>query len=128
MVSSHKLDLIHNALLIGMSLDDAYIFASCTEEEIIEIKENDRLQAEYQSMLRAFEYQLLEKLGKVIDKQVNMGRENALTWMLEKTNPRYTNKPTLTLPEIKLNVVREDPAKVDTVDIHRYEDTDDSDQ
>lgn len=128
MISQQKKDLIYNALLIGMALPDAYIFASLTEDEIAEVSADDSLQAYWSSVLKHFEYTLLEKLNEVIDKQVHQGREAAITWMLEHTNPRYSGKPQNTLPDLHLHIDSSDPADYDTVEIHapKKEDSDDT--
>lgn len=119
MIPSSKLDNIYNALVVGMSLDDAYIFAELTPAELVEAKESEELQARWTSLLKNFEYGLLKKLNAVIDKQANMGREQAITWLLEKTNARYSGKPQAVLPELHLHIDPTDPADVDTVEIHK---------
>lgn len=112
-VSQAKLDSIENALYVGMELHDAYVFAGLTEAEIETVSSNDELQAMYASFARRYEYDLLEKLNAVIQKQVNMGRENALTWMLERVNPRYTNKPQTSLPDIHLHLPDSDTSDIE---------------
>lgn len=119
MIPSHKLDYIYNALIVGMTLDDAYVYAGLTSAEIVEAKESDELQAKWSSQAKQFEYTLLSRLNQVIDKQVNMGREQAITWLLEKTNARYTGKPQNELPELHIHIDDEDPADMDTVTIHK---------
>ena len=114
-----KQDLIYNAILIGMSLQDAYIYAGCTETEILQLSEDEEFQMRMAQLSKQFEYGLLEKLNSVIDKQVNRGSESALTWLLTKTNPRYTDKPQATLPDLHLHIDSQDPAEYDTVEIHK---------
>ena len=114
-----KQDLIYNALLIGMSLNDAYIYAGCTEQEILAYSEDEHLQAKWSQLTKQFEYGLLEKLQVVIDKQVNRGSESALTWLLTKTNPRQTDKPQATLPDLHLHIDSADPEEYDSVEIHK---------
>lgn len=114
-----KTDLIYNALLIGMSLNDAYIYAGCTEDEILRYAEDEVLQQRWAGVQKQVEYSLLEKLNSVIDKQVNRGSESALTWLLTKLNPRYTDKPQSTLPDLHLHIDSSDPAEYDNVSIHR---------
>lgn len=113
-----KKDLIFNALLVGMNLQDAYIYAGCTEREILEFSENAELQLEWQMISKKTEYGLLEKLQTVIDKQVNRGSESALTWFLQRLNPRYTDKPLPTLPDLHLHIDSTDPEEMDTVRIY----------
>ena len=117
MISKVKQDLIYNALLVGMDLKDAYIFAGLTEAEILEAAEDQTLQAQWAQQTKRYEYDLLEKLGEVIDKQVHMGKENAITWMLEHTNPRYSGKPQNELPDLHLHIDAADPATYESVTI-----------
>lgn len=117
MVGTHKLDTIRNALLIGMALDDAFIYAGCSPEEMLEIKDNDELMSEFRQYLKRYEFTLLSKLNDVIDKQVHMGREAAVTWALEKLYPRYASKPQKELPDIHMHFDNTDPAEYDTVEI-----------
>lgn len=114
-----KTDLIHNALSIGMSLQDAYIYAGCTEQEISEWSQDEEKQREWSGIIKRQEYSLLEKLGVVIDKQVNRGNESALVWLLSRLNPRYTDKPKTELPDIHLHMDSTDPKEYDTVEINQ---------
>lgn len=92
-MTEEQKDLIYNALIVGMSLDDAYIFAGLTPAQIQAVSDDETLQAEYAKITKQHEYSLLTKLGDVIDKQRNMGREGAVTWALEHLYPqRYANK------------------------------------
>lgn len=101
-----KSDLIYNALLIGMSLKDAFIYAGCTEQEISDILADDAQMAYYNQLSKQHEYALLEKLQTVADKQMNMGKEAALTWMLERVNPdRWGGKAkTDELPDVHIHL------------------------
>lgn len=92
MITEEKLDNIINSLMVGMALDDAFVFAGLTPAEITEVTENEDLAARFASEVKQFEYSLLSKLNTVIDKQKNMGKEGAITWALEHMFPRYTSK------------------------------------
>lgn len=118
MISQDKQDLIYNALLVGMELKDAYIFAELTEAEMLEVSEDTYLQQYWSSLTKQREYQLLKKLDTIIDKQVNMGKENAITWLLEHSNPRYSGKPQTELPELHLHIDSADPVSYDSVEVH----------
>ena len=112
-----KADLIYNALLIGMALPDAFMYAACTENEILEYSE-EPYASRWATVQKQVEYGLLEKLNTVIDKQMNRGDAGALTWLLQRLNPRYTDKPQSTLPEIHMHLDPSDPATYDAVTIH----------
>ena len=120
-----KPDLIYNALMVGMSLNDALVYANCTEAEMLEYTSDDYMR-HWNSVQKGLEYGLLEKLQSVIDKQVNRGSESALTWLLTKTNPRYTDKPQSTLPDLHLHIDAADPATYDNVTIKNAEVTDET--
>lgn len=117
MISRDKKDLVYNALLVGMELHDAYIFAGMSESEILEASEDVEFQATCSKNSKVLEYTMLEKLNEVIEKQVHMGKENAITWVLEHTNPRYSGKPQNTMPDIHLHIDSADPATYDNVTI-----------
>jgi hypothetical protein len=117
MISRDKKDLVYNALLVGMELHDAYIFAGMSESEILEASEDVEFQATCAKNSKVLEYTMLEKLNEVIEKQVHMGKENAITWVLEHTNPRYSGKPQNTMPDIHLHIDSADPATYDNVTI-----------
>ena len=93
MITQDKRDKIYNALLIGMALEDAYIYAGLTADEIVQVNEDTKLQAEWHQLIKSFEFSLLSDLQDVIRKQAKMGKEAALTWSLEKMFPRYSGKP-----------------------------------
>ena len=119
MLEQGKQDLIYNALLVGMEIHDAYIFAGLSEEEIEEVSANDELQAQWATIAKRFEFNLLQKLNKVIETQVHLGKESAITWMLAHSNPRYADKAIKTdLPDLHLHIDAADPATMDTVEIH----------
>lgn len=124
-----KSDLIYNALLIGMSLKDAFIYAGCTEQEISDILSDDAQMAYYNQLSKQHEYALLEKLQTVADKQMNMGKEAALTWMLERVNPdRWGGKAkTDELPDVHIHLAADDAQVKGCMEIHSpvKEETDD---
>lgn len=115
-----KSDLIYNALLIGMSLKDAFIYAGCTEQEISDILADDTQMAYYNQLAKQHEYRLLEKLQTVADKQMNMGKEAALTWMLERVNPdRWGGKAkTEELPDVHIHLAADDAQVQGCMEIH----------
>lgn len=115
-----KPDLIYNALTIGLSLKDAFIYAGCTEAEISDILSDDIQMARYNQIIKQFEYGLLEKLQAVADKQMNMGKEAALTWMLERVNPdRWGGKAkTDELPDLHIHLSGEDTQVKGCMEIH----------
>lgn len=112
-----KEDKIYNALVIGMSLEDAYIYAGLTPDEIEAISEDAAHQTKYKQLTKEFEFNLLNRMNEVSQKQIRAGRETATTWMLEHMFPRYSGKPQNEGGEVHLHFNNVDPAQYDTVEI-----------
>ena len=112
-----KQDKIHNALIIGMALDDAYIFAGLTPSEIEAVSEDVQLQTKWHMMIKEYEFSLLKRMNEISQKQAKVGRETATTWMLEHEFPRYSGKPMNDMPDIHLHIDAADPSQYDIVKI-----------
>lgn len=116
-LTQQKEDKIYNALVIGMALEDAYIYAGLTPSEIEAIAEDADHQLKWKRLTKEFEYSLLNRMQEVSIKQAKLGREQATTWMLEHMFPRYSGKPMNEMPDIHLHIDGTDPINHDTVDI-----------
>lgn len=114
-----KEDKIYNALVVGMALEDAYIYAGLTPDEIEEVSQDTPYQLKWQSVTKEFEYTLLNRMQDISVKQSRMGKESATTWMLEHIFPRYSGKPQNEGGEVHLHFNNVDPAVYDTVEIHK---------
>lgn len=121
-ISKDKEDRIYNALVVGMALNDAYIYAGLSPAEIQEVTEDDYYQSKWGQLSKGFEFTLLSSLNDIRQKQVKMGKEAATTWMLEKMFPRYSSKPQNEMPAINIVLPDQDPAELDTVEIHASSD------
>lgn len=117
-LTSEKEDRIYNALIIGMSLDDAYIYAGLTPKEIEYVSQDDEHQSKWHRLTKEFEFTLLTRIDEISRKQSKVGKEGATTWMLEHMFPRYSGKPTGDMPDIHLHIDSTDPAEYDTVKIN----------
>lgn len=117
MITEHKLTAIENALNVGMSLDDALALVALPPKDIASIMADDELQLRFSSIRRKHEYSLLTQLHEVMDVQVRMGKESAITWMLERINPRWSGKPQNEQQSIHLHFESEDPSDYDTVHV-----------
>lgn len=104
MISRDQKDLIYNALIIGMDLADAYVYAGLTPTQIAAVAEDADLQAEWARYKKQHEFSLLTKLSEVMEKQKHMGKEGAVTWALEHMYPRYGNKPTADGQPLTINL------------------------
>lgn len=112
-----KEDKIYNALVIGMALEDAYIYAGLTPSEIEAVAEDVDHQVKWRQLTKEFEFGLLNRMVEVSQKQAKMGREQATTWMLEHMFPRYSGKPQNEGGEVHLHFNNVDPVEYDTVEI-----------
>ncbi len=117
-ITTEKQDKIHNALIVGMALEDAYIYAGLTPQEIEAVSEDITLQAKWHQIIKEFEFGLVKRMGDISQKQAKVGRETATTWMLEHMFPRYSGKPMSDMPDIHLHIDGTDPANYDTVTIN----------
>lgn len=116
-ITTEKEDRIHNALIVGMALEDAYIYAGLTPQEIEAVSEDINLQTKWKRIIKEFEFGLVKRMGDISQKQAKVGRETATTWMLEHMFPRYSGKPMNDMPDIHLHIDGNDPANYDTVKI-----------
>ena len=112
-----KEDKIYNALIIGMALEDAYIYAGLTPSEIEGLAEDTEHQIKWKQLTKEFEFGLLDRMVEVSQKQAKFGREQATTWMLEHMFPRYSGKPQNEGGEVHLHFNNVDPVEYDTVEI-----------
>lgn len=117
MIPGFKKDKIYNALITGMALEDAYIYAGLSPSEIEAVSEDDELQREFHEQIKGFEFALLNRINEISQKQVRMGKEAATTWMLEHMFPRYSGKPQAEGGQVHLHFADSDPAKLDTVEL-----------
>lgn len=118
-LTQEKEDRIYNALTIGMALDDAYIYAGLSPQEIENIVEDTEHQLKYKKLIKEHEFGLLQRMETISEKQAKLGREQATTWMLEHMYPRYSGKPMSDMPDIHLHIDGADPEHYDTVDINK---------
>lgn len=103
MTEKQKTD-IENALLIGMALEDAYVYAGVTPREIEALESDDVWMRNVARRSKQYEYSLLSQLGEVQERQIRMGKEGAITWALEHMFPRYSNKPTVDGQPLNINL------------------------
>ncbi len=118
MLPSDKADAVYNALLVGMRLEDAYLFAGCTPNEIALDMEDEESQARWRQNKMQLEYSLLDDMRRVSSKQVAMGRNDALVWRLEHLFPdKYSSKPSTSPGSITLVLNKADAS--DIVEVHK---------
>jgi len=119
MIEQSKKDSVYNALLVGMTLEDAYVYAGLTPDEIVAVTEDMFLQAQWRQVTKSLEMSLLNNMKTVADKQVKLGKSDATEWMLEHLFSRYSGKPKETGGEIHIHLSDIDPATLDTVELNK---------
>lgn len=119
MITEQKKDSLINALSCGMAKEDAYIYAGLTSREIEEVGLDENMMNTMAQINKRFEFQLLNQMVDISEKQSHMGKEGATAWLLEKLFPRYSGKPISDTGEVHIHLDPTDPAEYDTVEIHR---------
>lgn len=119
MISQDKKDSVYNALLVGMTLEDAYVYAGLTPDEVVSVTEDMFLQAQWRQVMKSLELSLLTNMRTVADKQVKLGKSDATEWLLEHLFARYSGKPKDNGGEIHIHLNDTDPVELDTVEISR---------
>lgn len=117
LLTSEKEDKIYNALLVGMEIKDAFVYAGLTPKEIELVSEDEEHMRKYSAMTRELEFGLLSRMKDISQAQARRGCEHATTWLLEHMFPRYSGKPQNDMPDIHLHLASTDPASLDTVSV-----------
>lgn len=117
MLTQEKEDAIFNALIVGMSLEDSYLYAGCSPQEILFDKEDEESQMKWRRTQKQLEFTLLNNMREVSRRQIAQGKQEATTWLLEKLYPRYAAKtpPELGTISLVMNNKQEDEDAVTTV-------------
>lgn len=115
-ISSEKKDQIYNALIIGMSPEDAYLYAQLSAEEMIFVTEDDEMSAWVQKTQKQLEYSLLSDMREGARKQISNGRTDATQWLLEKLFTRYSQKAQPNMGTINLVINKdEDVSDIESI-------------
>lgn len=88
-----KKDLILNGLKAGMDLDDLFIMARCSPNEILTLKADEYFMSDCKCAPKELEIDLLKQLHQAILVQTDKGKDHGVTWLLGKINPRYSDRP-----------------------------------
>jgi hypothetical protein len=115
-LSPEKQDAIYNALAVGMALDDAYIYARLTPQEILRVQEDPDQQAYYAQVSKQLEYSLLDNMRQATRIQVGLGKHEGTAWLLERLYPRYSTKAQGDIGRITLALTDEHPPNLKIVD------------
>jgi hypothetical protein len=117
MITQQQEDDIYNALLVGMAMDDAYVFAGLSPRQMVEISEDQEKQLMFRRLTRQLEFSLLDNMVTTSKRQMSQGKCDATTWLLEKLYPRY--KGVATDNSGKIEIICNKSEHIDDIrDIH----------
>ena len=91
-ISQEKEDAVYNALAVGMTLDDAYLYARLTPEELVAVTDSPSHQAKFAQYNKQTEFALLDRMRHASITQTALGKSEATQWLLEHLYPRYSSK------------------------------------
>lgn len=125
MITEGVKDQILTGISFGMKKEDMFILCELTPAEIDELSKDAFFAARANAKEKETTYDLLRSLNDVIDIQVMKGKDHAITWLLEKLDPRFkANADTTDRPGI-VNITTQNLKleNSDTVNIQTYDDT-----
>jgi len=114
-LSQQQHDDIFNALIIGMTPEDAYIFAKLSAEEIVWCSEDEDTQNWIRQTQKQLEYNLLNQMKDGAQKQISVGKTDATQWLLEHLYPRYSAKASPDVGTINFVMSRERTEDIESV-------------
>lgn len=82
-------DQILTGISFGMTKEDMYILCELTPAEMESLDQDIFFVARISANTKQLTYTLLKDLNDVIDIQVMKGKDHAITWLLEKVDPRF---------------------------------------
>ena len=91
MVTEGQIDQILTGITFGMSLEDMLVLCEVDPEDMVKLQADQMFMARANAMSKQLSYDLLKQLNDVIETQISKGKDHAITWLLEKTNPRFSN-------------------------------------
>lgn len=123
MVTEGQIDQILTGLAIGMPLEDMFVLCELDPEDMLKLQNDKLFMARANSMTKKLTYDLLKNLDDVIAVQVAKGKDHAITWLLEKTNPFFAAKSDATDKPGVVNIFTQstDLVASDTVAVNLYE-------
>lgn len=123
MLNEGQIDQILTGLNFGMPLEHMFVLVGLSPEEMESFRKNDHLMAQANAASKKCTYDLLKDLHDVIEIQKDKGKDHAITWLLEKTDPHFANggdggdKPGV----VNIFTHSADVAASDTVSVQIYE-------
>lgn len=89
MVTEGQIDQILTGITFGMLLEDMLVLSEVSPQDMAALQKDELFMAQAAAMSKQCTYDLLKSLNDVIEIQKEKGKDHAITWLLEKTNPRF---------------------------------------
>lgn len=115
MLTVQQKDDIYNALLVGMALEDAMLFAKLSPDEMLWLQEDEKEQKWAHQLQKQLEFNLLSSMRDGAEKQISVGRTDATQWLLEHLYPRYSAKAAQGSGAINFVIKKEDTSDIESV-------------
>jgi len=121
-VSEAKKDQIVNGISAGMLMEDMFLLAQCSPNEILALQSDEFFLSRCRCAGKQLELDLLSTLTNIISIQEDKGKDHGTIWLLGKINPRFSDRPEMGDKPGVINI-NNDPkplADLSTVEIHEY--------
>lgn len=92
MVTQGQIDQILSGIALGLPLEDMLVLSEVSPQDMVELQKDEMFMAKANAANKKLTYDLLNNLHDIIDVQVRKGKDHAVTWLLEKTNPFFAAK------------------------------------
>ena len=124
MVTEGQIDQILTGITFGMSLEDMLVLSEIEPQDMIDLQADQLFMARANAMAKHLTYDLLKNLDDIIQIQVSKGKDHAVTWLLEKTNPRFAPKGEAGDKAGVINIFTKETTleSSDTVEVHTFGD------
>lgn len=124
MVTEGQIDQILTGITFGMSLEDMLVLSEIEPQDMIDLQSDQLFMARANAMAKHVTYDLLKTLNDIIVIQASKGKDHAVTWLLEKTNPRFAPKGEAGDKAGIINIFTKETTleNSDTVEIHAFGD------
>lgn len=124
MVTEGTIDQILTGITFGMSLEDMLVLCEVSPEDMVLLQADQVFMARANAMTKQLTYDLLKKLNDIIEIQQTKGKDHAITWLLEKTNSRFSGNEGGEKAGV-INIFTKDVElkNSDTVQVNTFEET-----
>lgn len=90
MVNEGQIDQILTGIAFGMPLDHMFVLSEISPEDMEILRKDEHFMSRANAHAKMCTYDLLKDLKEVIEIQKDKGKDHAITWLLEKTDPHFS--------------------------------------